>query len=379
MRTRSIVFVLISIALLSDAYGQKQKDRGLLESKRKEFDLNNYYITLNLQNALVLATGVLEWRLDSLVQTEGSSAIRSNLVKLKYNLISVISKTTLHSDPLVGALDSWTLAQQLVNYFSDSSLDALYRSNRNALLISMKRYLAAYEKALSPYVSEQNREQVATFAANNPILDAQLNRRSIVPQLAAWVSSDELRLKSSLLTMTDLMRDLSFRLNFYSEMIPKQARWQIESAMDEILPKDSLAVLIYDSKHLMHKATHTLETMDSLINVNRDTLLSVIDYQRIVSLRFLQQERIAMVNAMGGEREMMVKALQEERQAMQQFASGEREAMTEDMRDIGNEMMGKSIPVGKELIDYIFLRSLLLIGLLGLLTLAGIVIVRKMK
>ena len=349
-----------------------------MESKRKEFDLNNYYITINLQNSLMLTSGLLEWKFDSLIRIETSSPTRANLGKLKYNLISVITKTTLHSDPLVGALDSWALAHQLVYYFSNPSLDSLYGSNRVVILRLLDRYLDGYKRELAPYVSDQNKLQVALFAERNPILDERLNRRSIVPQLAAWIASDELRLKSSLLTMTDLMRDLSFRLNYLSEMVPKQTQWQFESAMEEIIPKDSLASMMNNSQHLMTRATEMLEQMDSLINFNRDTLLSVIDYQRIVSLRFLQQERIAMIKAMSKEREVLVETLQEERLAMQQFATQEREAVTESMRDIGNEIMGKSIPVGKELIDYIFIRSFLLVGLLGLLIIIGIVVLKKM-
>ena len=183
MPVRSSLFVWLLLSAFHFCVGQKRSG-DLLESKRKEFDLNNYYITLNLQNALVLTSGVLEWKFDSLIRSEGSSHIRSNLVKLKYNLISVITKTTLHSDPLVGALDSWALAHQLVNYFSNPLQDALCGSNRAVILHLMDRYLDAYARGLSPYVSEQNRQQVASFAERNPILDERLNRRSIVPQLA---------------------------------------------------------------------------------------------------------------------------------------------------------------------------------------------------
>ena len=371
----SLIPILIAFFLSSFVSGQEK--RGLLEKKRTDAAISNYYITLNLEDGLLRITGLIEWQIDSLVAIEQNARVRNNLMHLKYDLISVLTRSTFNSDPLMAALDTWALDYQLVNYLASKACDELYNNHNRVIRTTMLQDLASFEKGLGPYISGASKQELKNFADENPIYNERLHRKTVVGAISAWVSEDELRLKSGLLTMTDLMRDMSFRLNYFSEMLPKQARWQVESSLSEFTPKDSLLLLLKSTNRLMMSSAQLVERADELIAFNRDTLLSAIDYERIAAMRALKQERVEVLKAMSSQRELVMNGLQEERKALELFATSERIATLSEIKKISREMMTDTIPLGKTLIDYVFVRSLMLIGLLGFFILAGMVIWKR--
>lgn len=370
-------FCSIAILCVFITLSTAQENTGLFGEKRKKVDLSNYYLTLNLQDALNNVAGSIEWKVDSLIKIESNPTVQTNLILLKYNLITVLARTAFHSDPLIGALDTWALAYQLEDYFASTHCDSLYVRHCDLLSDAMRRYSANYEMMLSKYVSETNRQDLKTFAKNNPIRNDNLSRKSVVPIVSAWVSEDNLRLKSGLLTMTDLMRDMSFRLQFYSELLPKQTKWQMENSWRTYMGPDSLKYLMKTVQHILDVSATTLDKSEGIIDFNRDTVLANINYQRILSFQAIRNERIAVLEAMAKERAIVLETLQSERKAMQEYMSQERAAAMADMKDMGHGMMDQTIPVGKELVDYIFWKALIIVMILGTFFMAGSLLVKR--
>jgi len=367
-KTCSIALVLC----LFFTFSSGQDNAGIFDNKRKEVDISNYYITLNLQDALNGITAAVEWKVDSLIKTETNPAIQNNLILLKYNLITVLSRTAFHSDPLIGALDTWALGYQLTDYFSGSRCDSLYGRHCVVLKDMLTRYTAGYERTLSKYVSEKNRQDLKSFATNHPITNDNLSRKTVVTYVSAWVSEDELRLKSGLLTMTDLLRDMSFRLQYYSELLPKQTKWQMENSWRTYMGTDSLTTLISTLQQVLDVSARTLEKSETIINFNRDTVLANINHQRILSFQAIRNERIAVLDAVANERAILLETLQAERKAMQEYMSQERSAAMTDMKGISHDMLDQTVPVGKELIDYIFWKVLIIVAVLGIFFMGGL-------
>jgi hypothetical protein len=240
-----------------------------------------------------------------------------------------------------------------------------------------RQYTAGYEKALSKYVSEQNQQDLKNFSKNHPILNDNLSRKSVVTSVSAWVTEDELRLKSGLLTMTDLLRDMSFRLQYYSEMLPKQTKWQMENSWRTYMGSDSLTTLISTMQQVLDVSARTLEKSEAIINYNRDTVLSNINYQRILSFQAIRNERIAVLDALTKERAIFLETLQNERKAMQEYMSQERAAAMADMKEMGHGMMDQTLPVGKELVDYIFWKVLMVVAIVGIFFMAGSLLIKR--
>lgn len=371
-----LALLLVLIAQMP-VCSQTQKASGLFGSKRRSVGISNYYIKLNTQDGLTSLCGIIEWKVDSLIGREPSPAVRKTLSNLKYQLIVVMANTTLHTDPVVGALDTWALLQQLVQYFSEERSDTLYHWHNREIRRTLEKFEDGYDLWLSPYISDQVRQELQEFSRRFPIQNERFIRRSVVPSMSAWISEDELRLKSSVLTMADLMRDLSYRMNFYAEMVPKQTLWQVEGAISGFMPKDTLSKLVTSTNEVMNATVQLMENVEALVGYNRDTILSQLDYLRIESFNAIRQERIAAFESVANEREVVLKTLQQERMALENFFTRERIAALEEVDRMGRDLLAESIPVGKELIDYIFFRVLFALTVIGFFILGGIFLYRR--
>lgn len=359
--------LLVLFSILGPCCAQTGRETKVFEDERRDIALTNYYIALNLHSLLDRYTEKVAWTVDSLTQTETDQEIRQNLRLLKYNLVNVLAKTSFHADPLAGALDSWVLGYQLSNYFGQPACPARYGHHCEDLRALFRQYTQAYEKGLDAYIPDSLTVKAQQFARNHPIENTQLGRASVIPRLSAWLSEDELRIKSSLFTMTDLLRDLTFRMEYYAEMLPKQTQWQIEHELGAILPEDSLSAVVRDAHELLRLTTQTLAKTEALINANRDTLLYTIDYQRTASFRELRRERIAAFETLAQERALILEAVRLEREALQAFIEAQRIATMADAQVLTSEALLDTKEIGKELIDYVFLRVLLLMLLSGII------------
>ena len=376
-KTSFLIVLLLAVAIGDPTFAQNLDKSGLFGGRRQRVDMSNYYIKLNTQDALMSICGIIEWKVDSLINQEPNPPVRNALVELKYHLTLVLANTALHSDPLVGALDTWALLHQLVNYFSEEDSYGLYNNYNVEIARTLQQFLEGYEQWLSSYVSDQVRQQLIMFSDRFPIQDERFNRRSVVPMLSAWISEAELRLKSSLLTMADLMRDISFRMNFYAEMVPKQTLWQVEGTVAGLMPKDTLSMLVTSVNEMMKTSRQLMEDVEELIGFNRDTILSNLSYQRIESFKTIREERIAAFESIALEREVLLETFQQERLAIEKFVTQERIVALDEVNRMSRELMAGTVPLGKELIDYIFFRAVIALTVLGCFVLAAILLFRR--
>lgn len=374
--SRRILFLLIIFFLpvLTSAQSGKKKK----EAQRKEFALNNYYIAMNVNALLTGYTGLIEYKLDSIIARETVSQTKANQVFLKSALINTTSQTAFHSDPLAAAIDTWALCYQLSDYFSTGECQEIYGAACPEAKKVYDLFATNFENGLRDYFTEEDRQGLRKYAAKYPIMDKYLNRRSIIYEISAWVSEEELRLKSGLLNMNDLMRDLSNQLEYYSAILPKQTIWQLDQRMAGLGVPDSLGLLLADMRRMLAASSLFLENSDAFIRENRDTVLASIDYQRRVTLALMQRERIAVLEAMSAERQAVLEALHQEREAAQDFLGMQQEAFTRDVNNLSNEMISLSVASGKEMIDYIFIRMMMLTAGLAIVVILGVIVYKRL-
>jgi hypothetical protein len=220
------IFLLIPIILAaSTIILQAQEKKGVFKRKRKKVEVSNYYVAINIHDALTYYTGKLEWTIDSLRNIEDDPQIRNNLTFLKYTTTNAISRASLHNDPVAAALDTWALTYQMENYFNDESATSKYGNSTNELANIFVDFRNDYEADYQKYINEKAIGELKAFAESNPIENDLLNRKSVSPNLSEWLGEESLGLKGGLLTVTDLVRDLNSRLEYFAEMLPKQTKW----------------------------------------------------------------------------------------------------------------------------------------------------------
>ncbi len=372
-----ILLLCLSFCFTGTINAQSKKSKRLQEDQRKKFALSNYYISMNMNALLTGYSGLIERKLDSVAVTEKSPTIRSKQIFLKSTLLTSLAQASFHSDPLAAAIDSWSYSYQLIDYFGTKECNDIYGKACPEMEGVFRQLATNYENGLSEYLSAEDLDGLRRFAANHPIRDEYLNRRSIIYEISEWISSNQLGLKTGLLSMTDLMRDLSNQLEYYSATLPKQTLWQMDMRLGELQP-DSLLTLVGDMQRLLHASTILMEHTDEIIRDNRDTLLSGIDYQRKATLALMQREREAILDAMSLERQAVMDALHSEREEAQVFVDQQRQALIGDVNTLSNDMVSLSIASAKEMVDYVFFKLFILTGILGVVILLGIVAYKRL-
>jgi hypothetical protein len=373
--SRRIIFFLFAVIIAFTVNAQSKKK--LQESQRAQFDLNSYYIAMNVNELLTAYTSRIEFQMDSIMAMEESADVRTRQLFLKSTLVTLISQTAFHSDPLAAAIDSWAMCYQLADYFETSDCAEEYGMACPAMRSLFLNYASRYDTGLSDHISEEDQEGLRKFAANYPIIDSYLTRRSIIYEISSYISNEQLRLKTGLINMNALVRDVSNQLEYYSTVLPKQTMWQMDMRLGEFIQSDSMALLMNDLRRTLNATASLLEKSEELLQYNRDTILSNVDYQRRVTMASISRERIEALNAISAEREAVLQSFRTERIEAQQFMQQQREFLSEDMTKMTTGALEQSTGVGKALVDYVFLRILILTGILGILVFAGIWFLKK--
>ncbi|MEJ2004325.1 MAG: hypothetical protein P8X57_05020 [Cyclobacteriaceae bacterium] len=365
-----ILSVILMAGIVFNANAQNRNK--LQESQRAQFDLNNYYISMNVNELLTAYTSRIEYQMDSLMEIESSPEFRTRQLFLKSTLINTISQTAFHSDPLAAAIDSWAMCYQLADYFDTSDCAAEYGIACPVMQNLFLNYASRYETGLSDHISEEDQNGLRLFSQQYPIIDNYLTRRSIIYEISSYISNEQLRLKTGLINMNALVRDVSNQLEYYSAMLPKQTMWEMDMRMGEFIRPDSMALLMHDMRRTLNATAGLLEKSEELLKYNRDTLLANVDYQRRLTMSSISNERIEALSAISTEREAVLNSLRNERMEVQQFMSEQRELLSRDMTAMTGGMLDQTEGIGKGLVDYVFYRVLILTGILVLMVFAGI-------
>jgi hypothetical protein len=83
--------------------------------------------------------------------------------------------------------------------------------------------------------------------------------------------------------MTELMNDLSQRLNVYAELLPRAGRWQAELMLADLSDPERSAIYleILNQLEAMETLNAFLLNAPNLVDEQRDILLEAVDRQRI--------------------------------------------------------------------------------------------------
>jgi len=168
--------------------------------------------------------------------------------------------------------------------------------------------------------------------------------------------------------MTEEIQELSNRINLYADLIPRQARWQAEYAMLNFSYDSPWQNRMDEMYHNMNKLTEVVTQSPEMIEDNREALMQEIDLQRKETMSVLRAERIAVINSISDERIEVFKALDTERTLLLNELKSERAIVLNQVDELSRSTIRNASSEMRSIVDIIFIRLLLLIVLLGLLT-----------
>jgi len=373
MGKRFLPLLLASLFLSASMQSQD----GPFRKKRKKVSVPNYTLFLQLHEFAVEYATRIDNEVNKLQQVHKINA-GHNVFDFRIRAVQTLQYALYRSDPVIGFLDSWVFSVQMINYLETPEAKEYLGVGHSAMKALFDDFSEEFPESYHSLYEDPAimLSQVESFASEHPISDPHLIRTSIIDETAQWVGEATIGFKSGIATVTDELRIISDRLNYYDEFTPKLVQWNLEQTLGTMIGTDSLGASLQNVIGMIERIVNTLDSLDHAVLSITDTVLTDVDRQRIETLRFMSSERIAIVNQLTAERKLLVNQLIQERLAIENLMQREREASLNHFEDIIRESTVYSFDRIDTLADRLFYR-LLILGALMILGMIIVVVIYK--
>jgi hypothetical protein len=381
----AVVVGLMAVSACAPKTAQRQTD--IMERSGK-VSVSAAVLRARVNDLVERFAGRIELTADPINAQTNDAALSRRALVLKVDAVPAAYTAAFRADPLAAAVDVWGFAFQFSQYMENGpgqdefgSLQSLVRDCARDLLADADAMIKAI--AIRPEYFDQARSRVEGWAKTHPVESTFVSRGSGAA-LVADLQSDARDVFDDVGTVSDVLENLSERLNTYAAQLPKQARWHAELLLTEMAGAHNLDGAFGDLHEIgtsARRASDLLGDLPALLRAERDILLGAeqailaaerrailaeVDSQRGQTLEFVTAERLAILAAARRERIALVAALRQERVD----TVTEVDAMTK--RAVDSVMTGF-----RDLVDYTLWRvAALTLGLMLAATTLGVIAYR---
>jgi hypothetical protein len=271
--------------------------------------------------------GRIELTADRISAEANDDALRRRALILKVDAIPAVYTAGFRADPLAAAVDVWGFAFQFSQYMETGAGQYAFGPKQPLVQECARDLLADADAvikaiAIRPEHFDQARARVAGWAMTHPVEYA-FSSRASGSALVVELRSDDRDVFLDVGAVSDVIENLSERLNTYAAQLPKQARWQAEiliTGMTGVLGVEGALGDVHDVGTAARRATDLLSEVPGLLGAERDILaverraiLADVNSQRGQTLEYMTAERFAILAAAREERIALVSALRQER------------------------------------------------------------------
>ncbi len=243
-------------------------------------------IRIRVSDYALTFSQTVELAADSILALATERTVARNALVWKTYAVPAIYRSATLSDPLMAWIDSRVLTYQMSDYFETGAGKDLFGELQPLALLATG-FLEDELQRAAELAGQKARPEldagIREFATENPLNNSYFFRRSPVEVLAKYLGQDQVSGLQAVGSMTELMEDMSQRLNIYAELLPRAGRWQAELMLAEMGDPDRSAIYLEILNQL--EAMETLNTFllsaPDLVDEQREILLEAVDYQRI--------------------------------------------------------------------------------------------------
>ena len=257
---------------------------------------------------------------DKIIAKAENAGIRQNALLWKMYGIPALIKSLSIRDPIAAGTDIWVLIAQMHLFFESGNGKDLFGSQQKIAVSAVKKMESDFIILASEFNDSAmvTKSKVDTWVAEHPIEDIMFNRISTVTIRAGELSRKQLDLSSSIGDVVTSVNNLEDRLTLYTDFIPKQARWQVEYLVYELIP-DSLKEKPFESigsiAVSIERISRTIEGSPELISSLQKKIMEDINEQRILTIESLKEERKIIMEMIMSERSNVMKEIDRQRLA----------------------------------------------------------------
>jgi hypothetical protein len=255
-----------------------------------------------------------------IAKAENVRAKQNALLWKMYGIPALIKSLSIR-DPIAAGTDIWVLIAQMHQFFESGNGRDLFGSQQKIAVDAVKNMESDFINLAAIFNKDSamvTKSKVDTWIAEHPIEDIMFNRISTVTVRAQELSRKQLDFSSSIGDMVTSVNNLEDRLILYADFMPKQARWQAEYLIYELMP-DSLKDKPFESLGSMaasiERISRTIEGSPELISSLQEKMMRDINEQRILTIESLQEERKIILEMIMSERSNVMKEIDRQRLA----------------------------------------------------------------
>jgi hypothetical protein len=395
IQCRRLFWVLLALTLVlcGCASGTTRKTASMKSAKNVKSSPAE--ISSRNQSLLGLYSAEIEAAADKIIFESPSAVARRQALEWKAEAIPVLQRSLLNTDPIAAALDTWAFIFQMTAYMEQPGVKQGFGEFYPAVAETLKKMDTDMEQQIRTAAPSANvadlHQKVESWAEAHPIRTGLAGRETADPELISRTEQSDLGAVASIKALGEGLGDITARLDSYNAYLPKQARWQAELALMDLMrdPRISGAVsnvgVLSDA---LAKTSGSMEHLPELMGQAREAMVADVESQRLGIQAFMRQERletmdtlkrerIATVAAMDSERRAATADLQRERQIVLDALRGERVAAMSDLNGAGDKALKDLNTQARGLIDLMFLRAVELVLLtLVLCALAAWILLR---
>lgn len=351
-------FLILLIICLSFSCQTVETESGM-KKQFSNIEINQKEVRLKLNEYAIKFSGEVIASANEINDNTDDLQIKQNTLLWKMNSIPAANRILFIIDPYAAGIDMWAFAIQMKNFFKYGNGRNLF-GEKQSIAINTAEYLEEeilkiVKSSVSDSLQVISSDNLYDFVEKNPIKDLTFNRQSTIEVLAKYMADHERSIASSVGSMETAVSDLSMRLNIYYDQFPKIASWYVEYLTNEAKMSgklDSLQKNISSVTQSFERLADTGEQAEHIINSS-----IVRSFEELVDLREKILEELKI------ERAIILSSISDERTAVMNEINKQRLETIEQLEDILNSTVSSATLQMENIVDYVFIRLIILIAI----------------
>src|SRR5262245_33460266 len=235
---RPVVTVVVSLAVVSGCAPKTARRQTDIMEGTGKVNVSAPVLRARLNDLVERFAGQIELTADRIRAETDDDAVRRQALVLKLDAIPAVYAAGFRADPLVAIVDVWGFAFQFRQHFQSGAgqndfgpKQPLIQECARDLLTDADAFIKAI--AIRPEHFDQARARVEGWANTHPVEHAFAARASGAT-LVADLRTENRDVFLDVGAVSDVIENLSERLNTYAAQLPKQARWHAELLLIEM-------------------------------------------------------------------------------------------------------------------------------------------------
>ncbi len=315
-------------------------------------------LRLKTQHAVNPLSAIIETYADRIIAESSDPEIRRYALLWKINGIPTVHKAAFQPDSFLSLLDLWVLSIQMQMFFEEGAGRAAL-GDWHTLALDGTEIMVALVDTLAREASadgdiEAGKAEITSWCRNHPIESFYFIRKSITVVLASFLDQQALGTFEIVEAVAVGVADLSVQMSAYADYLPKQARWQTELLLEDLVVSEkvdqALAEFIRISGDI-DRLTTLAETAPKVAAAERAIVLKALARDLDRALVALDTQRVATLGALEGERIAVMDDVKKERAGMSADITAERIALLKEIERQRQETLARVEAIGKRLLD----------------------------